>query len=57
MKSYSIVYWIIHGRGFFEKQNKLDKLEAFTSFYGADFYELKRNVEKITLTKKEKNRH
>ena len=38
----------------FEKQNKLDKLEAFTSFYGADFYELKRNVEKITLTKKEK---
>ena len=38
----------------FEKQNKLDKLEAFTSFHGADFYGLKRNVEKITLTKKEK---
>ena len=38
----------------FEKQNKLDKLEAFTSFYGADFYGLERNVEKITLIKKEK---
>ncbi len=38
----------------FEKQNKLDKLEAFTSFHGADFYGLKRNVEKIILTKKEK---
>ena len=39
----------------FEKQNKLDKLEAFASFHGADFYGLKRNDEKITLTKKEKN--
>ena len=38
----------------FEKQNKLDKLEAFTSFHGADFYGLERNVEKITLIKKEK---
>ena len=29
----------------FEKQNKLNKLEAFTSFYGADFYGLKLNAE------------
>ena len=38
----------------FEKENKLDKLEAFASYYGADFYGLKRNDEKITLIKKEK---
>jgi len=38
----------------FEKENKLDKLEAFASYYGADFYGLKRNDKKITLTKKEK---
>ena len=38
----------------FEKENKLDKLEAFASYYGADFYGLKRNDEMITLIKKEK---
>ena len=35
----------------FEKVHKLDKLEAFASFYGADFYGLPRNTEKITLEK------
>ncbi|OKH15147.1 dihydroorotase [[Limnothrix rosea] IAM M-220] len=36
----------------FESVNALDKLEAFASFHGADFYQLPRNTEKITLTKK-----
>jgi len=35
----------------FEAANKLDKLEAFASFHGADFYKLPRNTKKITLTK------
>ena len=35
----------------FEENNALDKLEAFASFYGADFYGLPRNQEKITLIK------
>ena len=35
----------------FEAANALDKLEAFASFYGADFYGLLRNTEKITLVK------
>ncbi|NJN24270.1 MAG: dihydroorotase, partial [Acaryochloridaceae cyanobacterium RL_2_7] len=35
----------------FENVNALDKLEAFASFYGPDFYRLPRNQEKITLTK------
>lgn len=35
----------------FEQANALDKLEAFASFYGADFYGLPRNQEKITLIK------
>lgn len=33
----------------FEGVGALDKLEAFASFYGADFYGLPRNQEKITL--------
>ena len=37
----------------FDNQNKLDEVEAFTSFFGADFYGLNRNLEKITLVKKE----
>jgi len=36
----------------FESVDALDKLEAFASFYGADFYQLPRNTEQITLTKK-----
>jgi len=36
----------------FDSANVLDKLEAFASFYGADFYGLSRNVEEITLEKK-----
>ena len=35
----------------FEQLNALDKLEAFASFYGADFYRLPRNSDKITLRK------
>ena len=35
----------------FASVDALDKLEAFASFYGADFYQLPRNTEKITLTK------
>lgn len=35
----------------FEAANALDKLEAFASFYGADFYGLLRNTDKITLEK------
>ena len=36
----------------FEENNALDKLEAFASFYGADFYGLARNKDNITLLKK-----
>jgi dihydroorotase len=35
----------------FESVEALDKLEAFASFYGPDFYQLPRNTESITLTK------
>lgn len=35
----------------FEHANALDKLEAFASFNGADFYQLSRNSDTITLTK------
>ena len=35
----------------FEVANALDKLEAFASFYGADYYGLPRNTGKITLSK------
>jgi dihydroorotase len=35
----------------FEQAGALDKLEAFASFYGADFYGLPRNRDKITLAK------
>lgn len=35
----------------FEAANALDKLEAFASFYGADFYGLPRNIDQITLVK------
>lgn len=35
----------------FEAENALDKLEAFASFYGADFYGLPRNQDQITLMK------
>lgn len=36
----------------FEQAHALDKLEAFASFHGADFYGLPRNSGKITLVKK-----
>jgi dihydroorotase len=36
----------------FESAAALDKLEAFASFYGPDFYQLPRNTEHITLIKK-----
>jgi len=35
----------------FEAAGALDKLEAFASFYGADYYGLPRNTDKITLRK------
>ncbi|KAE8697419.1 Dihydroorotase [Hibiscus syriacus] len=35
----------------FEEAGALDKLEAFTSFNGPDFYGLPRNTEKIKMTK------
>ena len=35
----------------FEAENSLDKLEAFASFYGPDFYGLPRNSTKMTLVK------
>ena len=35
----------------FDELNALDKLEAFSSFNGPDFYELPRNTDLITLTK------
>jgi len=35
----------------FESANALNKLEAFASFYGADFYGLPRNTDTITLVK------
>ncbi|MEO8342624.1 MAG: dihydroorotase [Gallionella sp.] len=37
----------------FEQAGALDKLEAFASFYGADFYGLPRNTQQITLRKEE----
>jgi dihydroorotase len=35
----------------FDRVGKIDKLEGFASFFGADFYGLERNQEKITLEK------
>ena len=35
----------------FEEMGTLDKLEAFASFHGADFYQLPRNRERIALEK------
>jgi len=37
----------------FEQAGALDKLEAFASFYGADFYGLPRNKQSVTLRKEE----
>lgn len=37
----------------FEQAGALDKLEAFASFYGADFYGLPRNTDKVTLMKED----
>lgn len=39
----------------FESVGKLDRLEAFASFHGPDFYSLPRNTKKITLSKKAQN--
>jgi dihydroorotase len=33
----------------FDQANALDKLEGFASFYGADFYDMPRNRDSITL--------
>jgi dihydroorotase len=37
----------------FEELDALDRLEAFASFHGADFYGLARNQEEVTLQKSE----
>jgi dihydroorotase len=37
----------------FDAAGQLDKLEAFASHYGADYYELPRNTEQMTLVKQE----
>jgi dihydroorotase len=37
----------------FEEAHALDKLEAFASFHGADFYGLPRNKDRITLVRRE----
>ena len=37
----------------FEEANALDKLEGFSSFFGADFYKLPRNKDHITLQKQD----
>ncbi len=37
----------------FARADKLDKLEAFASFYGPDFYGLPRNIDSVTLIKQE----
>lgn len=39
----------------FEGMEALEKLEGFASHYGADFYKLDRNSEKISLVKKPQN--
>ena len=41
----------------FEQVEALDKLEAFASFHGADFYQLPRNKDSITLKKESWNVH
>jgi len=35
----------------FDQAGALDKLEAFASFYGPDFYGLPRNSEQVTLVR------
>ncbi|GAB2503785.1 dihydroorotase [Arenimonas alkanexedens] len=35
----------------FEAENALDKLEAFASFHGPDFYRLPRNTDRVTLVR------
>ncbi|MEG0446294.1 MAG: dihydroorotase, partial [Comamonas sp.] len=37
----------------FDKAGALDKLEAFASFNGPDFYSLPRNSDKITLRRED----
>ncbi|WP_370979099.1 dihydroorotase [Agaribacterium sp. ZY112] len=37
----------------FEQADALDKFEAFTSFYGPDFYQLPRNTHKVVLERQE----
>lgn len=37
----------------FEQRNALDRLEAFASFHGPDFYGLPRNTEQVTLVRRD----
>jgi len=50
---YSAPYALAFYADIFEHENKLDKLQAFASHYGADFYGLPRNQETLTLIKQE----
>jgi dihydroorotase len=36
----------------FEQAGRLDRLEAFASFHGPDFYRLPRNTERVVLERK-----
>ena len=50
---YSAAYAMELYVSIFEAENSLDKLENFSSKFGADFYKLPYNKSKITLIKKE----
>lgn len=49
---YSAPYALPLYASFFDKHDRLNKLESFAAHYGADFYGLPRNDKTITLTKK-----
>lgn len=50
---YSALTAVSHYAEAFERMNALDKLEAFLSHHGADFYGLPRNTETITLVRED----
>ena len=46
--------WSLYTQAF-DQVNALEKLEAFASFNGADFYQLPRNQSKVTLKRESWN--
>jgi dihydroorotase len=48
---YSAPYAVSFYAQIFEEQNKLDKLNAFMSYFGAEFYQLPENKEQLELVK------